>query len=277
MMNGNMAKVEQEFKDFRSSHPRKSKKIKKWTLEWIESEARTQDALIFLPGTVGSPEIFWQQLLSLGDHYKVISLDVPPISDLSTLTSVIHRFLRVLEIDRCVIAGTSFGGYLAQWVASEHGEPLKGLVLGNTFHDNRFLREEHSRIVKILRYIPAFLVKRVVAKGIRRDLTVFSNYPAFTTYMRWQLENMASSKIKARLDIVLKPVSAPPSPSSDLPLLLLHSENDPLIPLMARKELDDTYPTAEKLYFPSDAGHFPYLTYPEQYTEKIRSFLAKIF
>ena len=53
--------------------------------------------------------------------------------------------------------------------------------------------------------------------------------------------------------------------TKDIPLLIIESDNDPLVPETFRAQVKTTYPGAAVYTF-SGAGHFPYLSHPDAYT-----------
>ncbi len=271
-----MSKKDREFVDFMSKYSRTSQKMGKWTVEWIDSGVSSEKALVLLHGTVGSPEVFWPQILALGEKYRVISLEAPPTTNVSRLSSIFYEVLKSIGVEECIFTGTSYGGYMAQWFAQAHEEMVIGLVLGNTFHDNKFLIDQHPRIGRILPLLPSFAVKRVVTKGIQRDLETFKDRSEFVAYMKWQLQHLAAKKVKSRLIVVLKSVDHPPTPKFDLPTLIILTEEDPLIPKEAQEELKRAYSRAKIETFPKNAGHFPYLTWPDRYTSILDSFLSSL-
>jgi maspardin len=60
------------------------------------------------------------------------------------------------------------------------------------------------------------------------------------------------------------------------PVLIVESENDPLVKQSLRDRLKSTYPQAQVHSF-ADAGHFPYLNRPEAFTQLLRDFLRDNF
>lgn len=58
------------------------------------------------------------------------------------------------------------------------------------------------------------------------------------------------------------------------PVLIIESENDPLVKPALRQQLKSLYPQAEVHTF-KDARHFPYLNQPEAFTRLLREFVSK--
>lgn len=71
-------------------------------------------------------------------------------------------------------------------------------------------------------------------------------------------------------------VSYPPPPNLDqlgIPTLIIEADNDPLVDVGLREMLKTVYPSANVKTF-HQAGHFPYLNRPEDYSRALLEFLA---
>ncbi len=265
-----------KFDNFLEMYPRERKNVRTWLVEYIDTKVDSEVVLVLLHGTVGTPEIFWPQIMSLGEKQRIISLDAPACSNINELVALFQQLLKSLDVDTYVLGGTSFGGYVAQWMAQKHPQCIKGLILGNTFHDNTILRTQNRMAARLLPFLPASVLKRIMAKGIQKDLESYSEHHGFTEYMKKFFPTLSSEKIKARLKIVLQQVRSVPQVQGTIPVLLILTENDPLIPRDAQDELKSTYPRAQVEIFPPKAGHFPYLTDPVRYSQLLENFLQEI-
>ena len=81
-----MTWTERDLKDFRKKNPINSCNINGVNWKYHDVGAKESNfALIFIHGTIGSAEIFWQQMITLHNAYRMISLTIPPIIGLDKI------------------------------------------------------------------------------------------------------------------------------------------------------------------------------------------------
>jgi pimeloyl-ACP methyl ester carboxylesterase len=83
---------------------------------------------------------------------------------------------------------------------------------------------------------------------------------------------MSSAQFVARYSCVIDHFAPPDPQVLGIPIMILESDNDPLIAKVLRERLKITYPTAIVHTFRA-VGHFPYLNQAQAYTEQIDRFL----
>ena len=99
-------------------------------------EAGQGPAVVFSHGSMMDRTMFEPQLEALSDHYRVVAFDhrargarwEGPYS-LYDLADDCVRLLDSLQIERCVIAGMSMGGWMALRVVLRHPDRIDGLAL----------------------------------------------------------------------------------------------------------------------------------------------------
>jgi len=74
-----------------------------------------------------------------------------------------------------------------------------------------------------------------------------------------------------RFHCVIEPFVPPDVQSLGIPLMIIESDNDPLIEPALREALRKTYSTVSVYTF-QQAGHFPYLNRDQEYTDVLRTF-----
>lgn len=84
-------------------------------------------------------------------------------------------------------------------------------------------------------------------------------------------ERMSKAQLVGRYYCVIEKFTAP-TPTT--PVMIIESDNDPLVELTLREQLKATYPDATVHTF-SGAGHFPYLNRAREYTRLLVDFLSK--
>jgi 2-succinyl-6-hydroxy-2,4-cyclohexadiene-1-carboxylate synthase len=228
-------------------------------------------ALLFLHGLAGSYNIWWQQILAFQQNFRVLSLTTPPVATLEGLRTGLNALLSHEGIDRFAVVGSSYGGYIVQYLLTQQPERIERAVLANTMPpDHHFAR--WSRLADTL--FP--LVPNAVFQFGFRTSTELSLYPASgrSEFLRAYLNemtyhNMTKELFLARYQAVIERFD-PPRP--ELPLLIIETANDPLIDSTLQQALKLTYPTA-KVHTLGDVGHFPYFHQPDAYNQVLESFL----
>ncbi|GMP95993.1 hypothetical protein CsSME_00044833 [Camellia sinensis var. sinensis] len=94
--------------------------------------------LICLPGTAGTADVYYKQIMSLSmKGYRVISVDIPRVWSHHEWIQAFEKFLDAIDIHHVHLYGTSLGGFLAQLFAQHRPRRVKSLVLSNSFLETR--------------------------------------------------------------------------------------------------------------------------------------------
>lgn len=224
-----------------------------------------EETLLFLHGMGGAYDIWWQQIEALQDSYRILAPTYPAVSTMQALAEGIIAILDQEKITEVHLIGSSLGGDIAQYLAAYYPERVKSAVFGNTFVADRAFRDMAAPMFAPLRWAPEWLIRYQFRKGVHSQ-----HYPASgnSDFLRaYLLEQgygaMEITQFKNRalcvLDIYDKRLT------KDIPLLIIESDNDPLVPETFSAQVKTTYPGAAVYTF-SGAGHFPYLSHPDTYT-----------
>ena len=104
------------------------------------------DPTILLHSIPVDHRIWWNQVFALAPSFRTIALDVrgfglsEPGDDqrsISELSDDVYCLIEKERIERAVVLGLSMGGCIAQQLAVNHPERVRGLVLSGTFHSAR--------------------------------------------------------------------------------------------------------------------------------------------
>ncbi len=182
----------------------------------------------------GSKE--WVPFVFVENGFATASLDYR-LSTEAPFPAQVHdikaaiRFLRAegskygFRTDRIAIAGSSAGGHLASLVGVTNGHPaLEGKVGG--------YRDESSDVQAILSFFGASNLTTILSQSTPRGFSV--REPALDLLLGAQPEDAID--LLARLASPVFHVDA-----SDPPLLLLHGDQDPQMPINQSHELDGAY------------------------------------
>lgn len=257
-----------ELEKFREQQTSREIMLNNTSWKYYDTGAHESEfAIVFLHGTTGSKEIFWLQIRSLMNKYRVISFDLPPIVGVEKLAEGIYETLAEIGVKKILLLGTSFGGYLAQFFCSKYSEMVDKLVLSNTFITTHIYYQKYRKLLLIQKLIPVFLIKRIMKKGL---LTIVHNQTR--EYLIDQLErNMTKKVLIARLKsfVTDKIISKPPIEQ----VQIIETINDPLVPKQLQEDLKNAYPQAIVKTLREEANHFPYLIISKEYTQILTEYL----
>lgn len=233
--------------------------------------------ILFIHGMGGAYDIWWQQINRLKSDFKIISVTVPAVHSLETVTKGIREILQKEKIEKINIVGTSMGGYIAQYFLKKYPEILKKVILGNTFPPNKIFKKKNGTLRKLIPFLPEWLIMNQFRANIFTKVSPASeNSKLVEAYLLEQYSGlMSKQQLIGRYDIVVDRFAIDKTPvHKNVPKLIIQSNNDPLINSALRNDLRSGYPEAEIFTF-IDKGHFPYLNQANIYTQVIRDFLIK--
>jgi maspardin len=232
---------------------------------WPYIDTRAEGpALIMLPGSVGTCEMFYKQIAALGQKVRIISVSYPALADPSRLADGLAGLMDRLELRRASVLGSSFGGYWAQFFALRHANRLDHLFLGNIFvaPDELFANPLFDPA-----FIAATGAKELQATWRRRvEQAPDSELKAI------QLDMLAgrqsADNLKARFEGV---AAAKLCPALSIPrerITVIDCEDDPVIPPQSRQAVRDHYAGA-RLHTLQSGGHYPHILNPHAYNAVI--------
>lgn len=230
--------------------------------------------LLFIHGMEGTYDIWWNQILELEKDFKIITFTLPKkIASLEKASGGIRVILENENIEKTIIVGTSMGGYIAQYLVKIMPERIEKAVFANTFPPNRLISKKNKTKRKYLPLLPEIIIWGFVQKELKQRLLPAGNNNQILAGVMRGLSFHKKQFIN-RYDIVVDwfEVTSETPTMKAIPKLILESDNDPLIPILLRAKLRDTYPEARVHTFHMQ-GHFPYLNAMKEYNEVLRDFL----
>ncbi len=221
-------------------------------------------ALVLLPGTLGSAEIFWHQFEGLKDRFRVIALTYAQVASVPKLVQDLERLLDRLGVDQAAVLGSSFGGVLAQAFAAARPARVDHLFIANSLHDIGLVRPAFPKHAMLLA-MPAALLRRTMRGQIAAWPENAPGMAGLKALLLDELDHHLPPRApKLRLAALLALKSAP---KADLPadrITVIDSTDDPLIPAAVRENVCGAYPDAHHHRFET-GGHFPYVTRADDY------------
>ena len=223
----------------------------------------------------------WEpQIAALSRRHQVLTLDLAGFGQTQTATPPTHledhafdiaHLLDHLHLDRVTLVGLSMGGYVALCFAERYAHRLSSLVLANTkatpdTPEAKQKRDEHvalveqkgvSALAKAL--LPNLLSKAAPEKLREHVVSIMSAQPVEAT-------TRALEAMRDRRDTthVLHDLT--------VPLLLIGSEGDTLMPPEITKAMKQAQPDAE-LVIIAGAGHLSNLEAPDAFNRAIGAFV----
>ena len=269
------AKTVDSLTTFREAHPVRSLELR--GVKWDSvSLGEGPETILFLHGMTGAYDIWWQQMESLQDEYRVIAVTYPAANSLEEMEQAVMAILAAEGVEHFYVVGSSLGGYFAQYLVTRHPNEILGAVFANTFPPNDILAEKNKTIGTLLPYLPEWLVMNVLSGSMRESV-----YPASgdsELVLAFGLEQtygrMSKAQVLGRYRCVVEPFEAPDMAVLGIPVMIIEANNDPLVEKALREQLKTTYPTAQVVTLSN--GHFPYLSMPAEYTAYLEAFFGGI-
>lgn len=259
-------------RSFRQANPPQQLQVDGATWEYV-AIGQGRETVLFLHGMTGAYDIWWRQIDALKSQYRILSVTYPPVRSLEELEAGILAILEKQGIRDFNIVGTSLGGYFAQYLIAKHPERVRRAVLSNTFPPNDLIAEKNRSLGMILPYLPEWLVLSVFRDNFQRTVYPTAGNDELTLAFLNEIgyKRISKAQLIGRYYCVVEKFTAP---TPAMPLMIVESDNDPLVELTLREQLKATYPSATVYTF-SGAGHFPYLNRAQEYTQLLVDFFGK--
>lgn len=265
----------QSLLDFRSRFPLKHVRAGGHDWEYV-TLGQGDRTILFLHGMTGAYDIWWQQMVALADHYRVVSLTYPPVPNLEALSHGVLAVLDAERVTRANMVGTSLGGYLLQYLMVRHPDRIERAVLGNTFPPNDLLRRQNARLIRLLPWLPDWLVMTIFRRSFAERVYPAAGHSELVqAYLMEQVSGrMSKAQVTARARAVIEPFAPRDPRALGIPVMIIEADNDPLVAAPLRHALKAAYPGAA-VHTLHAVGHFPYLNAPETYTALLRAFFGE--
>ncbi len=251
--------------DLRSRYPLSSLEVGATTVELVRTGGSGRP-LLMLPGAQGNAEIFFRQILAWGGDRDLACVTYPDWTDGRRLADFVQRLADRIGWQSFDLVGSSFGGYVAQWVAVLHPSRVRKLVVGNSFAD-----PTPAQAPERLQALQAKDADTVKVEALAR--VEASPDGELKTVLRELMGRLQpATLLRSRMLAVQLAVPLPPLGISDDRLMLVECDNDPLIPPAMRQAIRALHPSAT---FASIAGggHYPYISQAAAYNAAVGAFI----
>ena len=265
--------------------PEKSLNIR--GVEWrYVTGGRGEQTVLMFHGAVGGAETMRWLAESFADEYRTIA---PTVADVRTLDEVCDAVSAILDrehVGRAAVFGGSFGGLVAQAFLQRHPRQVEHLVLLSTGVPNRAVGARTERMLKLLRLLPFRLSRALLKLEISKHLNtpVPPEMGARVAEFRQRLEEyfdheLTKATLLSRVALSVdfnKNEDYRPEDLAGWPgrVLIVESDDDPMIPPAERRRLREAYPRALVCTF-AGAGHLIPLLRLEELVGAVKAFLKE--
>ncbi len=254
----------------------------------------TGQPLVLLHGFSASLHTWEPWVRELGGDYRIVSLDLPGHGltrtpegyALSTEgnVAVVQGVARALELKPFVLAGNSMGGGVAWNYALAHPDRLKGLVLVNAAGWPRSEAPDSQPLAFRLmgnpvgRALLRNLNPRPVAGPGLKDAYLDESLVTEALIDR----HVDFARAPGRRALLLAPRERPRTPTRPetfaaiaTPTLVIHGDEDRLIPVADGRALAGAIPGARLITYPK-VGHVPMEQIPQRSAADVRAFVEAL-
>jgi len=242
--------------------------------------------LVCLHGTLMDRTMFAPQARALSEDYRVVAYDSRARTDrwqgpydLDDLVEDCRTVLDALDIDTCVLAGMSMGGFVAARFALAYPERLDGLVFVDSMAE-AYTEEEQAEYGDLAEGVRG--ADRVPMEIAERSANLMFSERAheeqadLVEQWRNRWHTYPGDAVAAEIESwrtepgVLDELS-----ELDLPALAIHGENDQSIPPERARRTVEALDGRFELV--PGAGHPSNLERPEVVTDTLRGFLEEVY
>ena len=232
----------------------------------------------------------------LSDRYRVISVDLPGhglteapedyAPSMRRFADDVRAFVEAKAIDRFVIAGFSMGGHVAAKYALAYPDSTQGLILIGAagWWDERadgvpllFRLMSVPLVRDVLRDADAsaFTRRTLRAAFVDQSFATEAMVARYTDLSRGPGHRLIISRMITRIRDEEYMTPERLAPLASVPTLVLHGEQDRLVPVDFGRRYHAAIPGSELVTWP-DVGHLPQEEITEGSLAVVRPFLARI-
>jgi maspardin len=262
----------QSLVSFRETYPPKAVYVDGTNWDYV-IVGSGQETILFLHGMTGSYDIWWQQIEGLKKDFRIIAVTYPAVNSLEKMAKGISAIINQEKIGRVNLIGTSLGGYFAQYLVARNTDNILRAVFANTFPPNKIIAEKNKTMGRLLPYLPEWLVIKVFRGSFKNSIYPASGNHELTLAFLNEIGSgrMTKAQVVGRYRCVIEPFAAPGVRELGIPVMIIESDNDPLVEPALREALKTTYSSASGYTF-HNAGHFPYLNHAAEFTDLLKKF-----
>ncbi len=174
-----------------------------------------------------------------------------------------------------VVCGLSMGGYIALEFYRRYPEHVAGLILTATraAPDSEEAQANRKRMMEMANKSGVTAVNKAMLPKLFAP-QIYQEDEELVTYVQEMMDKTSVNGMVGALAAMRdRPDSRPTLGDIDVPVLIIHGEQDQIIPLAEAQEMVEAIPDAELLVI-ENAGHLPNLEQPDVFNEAVIEFLG---
>ncbi len=230
--------------------------------------------VVFLPGWMAEPKLYFKFLTNIKD---LVILDWPgffkseePLSvwGIKEYSDFLKKFLKKLNIKKCILIGHSFGGAVALYYASCYPQKLDKLILvaASCIRHKGWKYNLKIKIfqamAKLLKVALSFLMFFKIYNKIKRKLYCLIDNEDYLVDGR--MKEIYLKIIRTDLQDKMSKIK--------VPTFLIWGDKDKSVPIKEAYTIQHLIKNSQ-IKIIKNAGHFPFLDNPKEWENILNSFL----
>lgn len=260
---------------FRKKYPLQQIKVGGLTWGVIEAKPKKKGApaLLMLPGTLGTAEIWWNQIAALAGRVHIVSVTYPVITEIERLADGLAKLQDHLGIAKASVVGSSLGGFLTQWYAARHPDKVDSIIIGNSLSDPNLLNPT-GRPREGLADLPGTVHRGFILDSVRSWPETSPEIKTLKDVLLHSGEKLLTPKaLKARVLAVQQATVVPKLSLAPDRIVVVDCADDPLIPRKVQDDVVKRYKKGRHVRLPT-GQHYPYVVNPPAYTQLLAETLG---
>jgi pimeloyl-ACP methyl ester carboxylesterase len=197
--------------------------------------------------------------------------------DLGVLAADVVGLLDRLELDKVVVGGCSMGTYVAMAMLREAPERVSALLIidgRQTADPPQGKENRHATAARAEREGVAWLPEEM--PQVLLGPTTLERRTDVVDTVRQLLSTVTPEAVAwGQRAMAARPDATAVLREADIPALIIHGEEDALIPVDAARTLAELMPRAELVVLP-ECGHLPPLERPAEVTSTVSAWLSQL-
>jgi pimeloyl-ACP methyl ester carboxylesterase len=244
----------------------------------------TGTPLLLMPAFPFDSRMWGRTRPGIAEHARVITPDprgfgATPIDgaepDLAVLAGDVVALLDRLELDTAVVGGCSMGTYVAMAVLRAAPQRVSGLLLidGRQTADPPQGKENRLAMAERAERDGVAWVAEEMPEALLGPTTLERRADVVDTVRHLLADVTPEGLAWAQRAMAARPDSTGVLREADIPALVIHGEQDALIPVDAARALAELMPRAELVVL-EETGHLPPLEAPAEVTSTVSAWLS---
>ena len=205
--------------------------------------------------------------------------DAPMITSIEDMVDDTVALLDHLEVESCVVYGTSMGGAIAQHLALDYPERVSSLILAVTWaRPIEFMRRQHLLARALIQASsPELLLESTLVRMFTPSFFEMGAETLDQMVMAFMAETgpdvPSTDVLLAQMDAVDKHDVLDRLPSIDVPTLVIGARQDMMVPYLGSEEIAAAIAGAE--FVTLETGHGCMIEEMPAYNAAVQGFLSK--